>query len=212
MPLARDQLEAVGLSQRFGALGRLAVGAGVDAISQPPPGLVAALAGFTQTHLGVRAKGKHLFLTPKPVLEPPPLAAAGGNPQQQAVSVIQLDGLLAWLGVLDGSVGEWHLGVTILGVTSYPESYPQNARAVKKCPGTVWDAKSRETKEKARIYRAFGMSRINLKLVFGGAGGNRTRVRKPSTESSTYLVLSFDLTGASRTDTLYNGESLNFRP
>jgi hypothetical protein len=28
--------------------------------------------------------------------------------------------------------------------------------------------------------------------IDGGAGGNRTRVRKPSTGSSTYLVRSFD--------------------
>ena len=30
-------------------------------------------------------------------------------------------------------------------------------------------------------------------FVIGGAGGNRTRVRKPSTDSSTYLVWLFDL-------------------
>ena len=44
----------------------------------------------------------------------------------------------------------------------------------------------------------------------GGAGGNRTRVRKSSTERSTYLVQSFDLTAASRTNTLYDGDSLGF--
>jgi hypothetical protein len=31
-------------------------------------------------------------------------------------------------------------------------------------------------------------------LFIGGAGGNRTRVRKPSTDSSTYLALLFNLT------------------
>ncbi len=45
----------------------------------------------------------------------------------------------------------------------------------------------------------------------GGVGGNRTRVRKSSTASSTYLVISFDLTGLSRIDTLQTGDSLNFR-
>lgn len=58
----------------------------------------------------------------------------------------------------------------------------------------------------------FSPSEYNYGLNTGGAGGNRTRVRKPSTESSTYLVLSFDLTAASRTNTLYDGESLDFRP
>ncbi|CBW74216.1 unnamed protein product [Mycetohabitans rhizoxinica HKI 454] len=46
----------------------------------------------------------------------------------------------------------------------------------------------------------------------GGAGGNRTRVRKHSTTSSTYLVQSFALTAPTRTNTLRYGESLSFRP
>lgn len=33
-----------------------------------------------------------------------------------------------------------------------------------------------------------------LEQEFGGAGGNRTPVRKPSTDSSTYLAVLFDLT------------------
>lgn len=45
----------------------------------------------------------------------------------------------------------------------------------------------------------------------GGAGGNRTRVRKYSTTSSTYLVLSFNLTASARTNTLCYGDSLDFR-
>jgi len=40
----------------------------------------------------------------------------------------------------------------------------------------------------------------------------RTRVQKHSTTSSTYLVLSFDLTRATRTNTLRYGDSLIFRP
>jgi len=31
-------------------------------------------------------------------------------------------------------------------------------------------------------------------FLVGGAGGNRTPVRKPSTDSSTYLAVLFDLT------------------
>ena len=47
---------------------------------------------------------------------------------------------------------------------------------------------------------------------FGGGGGNRTRVQKSSTTSSTCLVQSFDLTAATRTNTLRYGDSLDFRP
>ncbi|SPA00049.1 conserved hypothetical protein [Cupriavidus taiwanensis] len=74
---------------------------------------------------------------------------------------------------------------------------------------------ARRTKKKTRAAVAvagFWSCWYCIGLNTGGAGGNRTRVRKPSTESSTYLVLSFDLTGASRTNTLYDGESLGFRP
>lgn len=45
----------------------------------------------------------------------------------------------------------------------------------------------------------------------GGAGGNRTPVRKSSTGSSTYLVLSFDLTALARTNTLQDSDPLSFR-
>jgi len=45
----------------------------------------------------------------------------------------------------------------------------------------------------------------------GGVGGNRTRVRKSSTTSSTYLVVLFNLTIAPRTNTLCNRDSLSFR-
>ena len=36
-------------------------------------------------------------------------------------------------------------------------------------------------------------TRLSAIFVFGGAGGNRTRVRKPSTDSSTYLAWLFSL-------------------
>ena len=42
---------------------------------------------------------------------------------------------------------------------------------------------------------------------FGGGGGNRTRVQRSSTDSSTYLVLSFNLIHLSRTHTLQVNES-----
>jgi len=40
----------------------------------------------------------------------------------------------------------------------------------------------------------------------GGGGGNRTRVRKHSTDSSTYLALSFDLTCTTGMCTLCTSE------
>ncbi len=50
---------------------------------------------------------------------------------------------------------------------------------------------------------------LKYKRIIGGAGGNRTRVRKHSTSSSTYLVQSFNLTAAARTNTLYYSDSLD---
>jgi len=46
-----------------------------------------------------------------------------------------------------------------------------------------------------------------VKSRSGGGGGNRTRVRKPSTGSPTYLVRSFDLTTSTPADRLGSGES-----
>ena len=43
-------------------------------------------------------------------------------------------------------------------------------------------------------------------LFSGGDGGNRTRVRKHSTDSSTYLALSFNLTQPARMCTLWASE------
>jgi len=43
-------------------------------------------------------------------------------------------------------------------------------------------------------------------FYFGGVGGNRTRVQKHSTDSSTYLVLPFDLILTTRTHTLRQDE------
>lgn len=42
--------------------------------------------------------------------------------------------------------------------------------------------------------------------MVGGGGGNRTRVRKHSTDSSTYLALPFDLIFVTRTRTLHKDE------
>ncbi len=45
----------------------------------------------------------------------------------------------------------------------------------------------------------------------GGVGGNRTRVRKSSTTSSTYLVISFNLTSEAQIDTFLANDPLSFR-
>lgn len=57
---------------------------------------------------------------------------------------------------------------------------------------------------------AFRTSLYILKRFVGGGGGNRTRVQKPSTDSSTYLVLSFDLAQPTRTHTLRSDELPKF--
>ena len=49
-------------------------------------------------------------------------------------------------------------------------------------------------------------------FLFGGGGGNRTPVRKPSTVSSTYLAVSFDLTRNTPTGRLVASDPLGFRP
>jgi hypothetical protein len=46
--------------------------------------------------------------------------------------------------------------------------------------------------------------------LIGGGGGNRTRVRKSSTDSSTYLAMLFDLTWHPPTGGLMTGESPTF--
>ncbi len=51
---------------------------------------------------------------------------------------------------------------------------------------------------------------VMLRVFGGGDGGNRTRVQKRSTTSSTCLVLSFDLTATSRTNTLRDRRSARF--
>ena len=45
----------------------------------------------------------------------------------------------------------------------------------------------------------------------GGVGGNRTRVRKSSTTSSTYLVISFNLISEAQIDTFLTNDPLSFR-
>jgi hypothetical protein len=48
--------------------------------------------------------------------------------------------------------------------------------------------------KKPAVTRVLWTSLDRIKQVIGGAGGNRTPVRKPSTDSSTYLAVLFDLT------------------
>jgi hypothetical protein len=57
---------------------------------------------------------------------------------------------------------------------------------------------------------AFWTSLDFLIHVGGGGGGNRTRVQKYSTGSSTYLVLSFNVILPTRTHTLRQNQSPKF--
>ena len=54
-------------------------------------------------------------------------------------------------------------------------------------------------------------TRIGVAFRFGGGGGNRTRVRKPSTGSTTCLAWLFDLTRHPPTGRLMQGDPLDFR-
>jgi hypothetical protein len=80
-----------------------------------------------------------------------------------------------------------------------PDSEPAKSAAFRKNPrkhaGTV-----AIRRKKAPTENSWGFNS-------GGDGGNRTRVQKHSTDSSTYLVLPFDLTLPTRTHTLRQGES-----
>ena len=66
-------------------------------------------------------------------------------------------------------------------------------------------------KEKRHPNTLIGMAFVCFRLQNGGVGGNRTRVRKSSTTSSTYLVISFDLINKARIDTFITDDSLGFR-
>lgn len=66
------------------------------------------------------------------------------------------------------------------------------------------------TKQKNRIntmfYTVFCTFPDVIGWCSGGGGGFRTRVQKSSTDSSTYLALSFDLIRLTRTRTLQSDE------
>lgn len=68
-------------------------------------GFVALLPCGRQCNFRVDAERVALFLAPKPVFEPPPLAPARGDFQIEAASVEQAHGLVGRLGVPDGCIG-----------------------------------------------------------------------------------------------------------
>jgi hypothetical protein len=72
--------------------------------------------------------------------------------------------------------------------------------------GRSWTTKNPQ----AFIHAGFWISLDYLGHFIGGGGGNRTRVRKSSTDSSTYLAMLFDLTWHPPTGGLMTGESPTF--
>jgi hypothetical protein len=65
-----------------------------------------------------------------------------------------------------------------------------------------------QQKTRKRLFmRVFWISLDYLGHFIGGGGGNRTRVRKSSTGSSTYLAMLFNLTWHTSTGGLMTGES-----
>jgi hypothetical protein len=71
-------------------------------------------------------------------------------------------------------------------------------------PQTFQTAASNAAGVKPLYLQRLGLSQV---VCNGGDGGNRTRVQKHSTDSSTYLVQPIDLTSMTRTHTLHQGES-----
>ena len=69
-------------------------------------------------------------------------------------------------------------------------------------------------KQKPRKCSIYGVCCISLNVAdanIGGGGGNRTRVRKPSTGSTTCLAWLFDLARHPPTGRLMQGDPLDFR-
>ena len=76
----------------------------------------------------------------------------------------------------------------------------RRACSTKPCLRPAWTQNDSSVKHQIKNHPKGG-------LLFGGGGGNRTRVQRSSTDSSTYLVLSFNLIHLSRTHTLQVNES-----
>src|SRR5579872_2390302 len=75
------------------------------------------------------------------------------------------------------------------------------------CQQTKPDIKKQRSCISPMEMAAFCITLDVLKHQIGGGGGNRTRVQRSSTDSSTYLALPFNLTRPTRTCTLRIGES-----
>jgi hypothetical protein len=69
------------------------------------------------------------------------------------------------------------------------------------------DVFGQQKTRKPLFMRVFWISLDYFGHFIGGGGGNRTRVRKSSTDSSTYLAMLFDLTWHPPTGGLMTGES-----
>jgi hypothetical protein len=76
----------------------------------------------------------------------------------------------------------------------------RRAYSTKPCLRPAWTRNDSSANHQIKNHRKGG-------ILFGGGGGNRTRVQRSSTDSSTYLVLSFNLIHLPRTHTLQVNES-----
>lgn len=77
------------------------------------------------------------------------------------------------------------MGVTVFIRANLPQRLPP---VTQRCQRKTMNVIGQLEKKKASGYTGLYSSLHFLKQQIGGAGGNRTRVRKSSTGSSTYLV------------------------
>ncbi len=169
---------------------------------------------------GVGAESKKFLLAAVPVLQPPIFRAVRPNFEKHPTAVPDPVGLVARSTFLHLDIGQRHgepLPIWILGEWGYrhfrsplvpPDVPPDTTGITRKSIDQHGQRKTRE----ALAVAGFRTSSDVRGRGVGGDGGNRTRVQKRSTTSSTCLVLSFDLTATSRTNTLRDGDPLGFRP
>lgn len=104
-PATGDNLKRVGGREQASPFFRFLRFTRIDTGSELFAGFVAFLPGGRQWNFRVDAERVALFLAPKPVFEPPPLAPTRGDFKIEAASVEQAHGLVSGLGVPDGCIG-----------------------------------------------------------------------------------------------------------
>ncbi len=219
MPLAGDRLEGIFGVQLPGALFCLLGCAGVNTVRDFFLRCLTFPARLFQSNGGVGAGSKKFLLAAKPIFQSPIFRAIRPNFEKHPAAVPDPVDLAVRSTFPHLDIGQRHgepLPIWISGEWGYRHfRYPLVPPVVP--PGTTGITRKsidqhgqRKTRE-ALAVTGFGTSSDVRGRGVGGAGGNRTRVQRQSTPSSTCVVLSFDLTVATRTNTLRYGDSLNFR-